>query len=1024
MKTKNNGRRRRGALLGGLWLAGAVCAGTAAGTVSSEFELDTRGPEGFYTRPFELDTRDVDAGIQSVAFELDTRGQLDGRTGTFELDTRGPELDLAPQSLAIEPLQLTEARATWEYGGTPLGFWIERREAGADWRGETAGGGEARAWTDETVESGRFYEYRVAATFTNGVSAFSEVAFIQMPTLPAAPLELEAACGEELAVWLSWKDESRNEDGFEIWRKEGAGGEWARHAETGANATGWVDRAVLQATPYAYKARAFNRWGPSGFGNEALATTPAEGEGCGFELRVDGADLELDGRAVELGGLHFARGKALLKGRLEGFISSPKGYPHPIRAVLGYRDARGRAVGKPRELVEFYSLPGCPGQAVRAEIPDGFFAPTAGTNGLWLEMILAQRDPVVAFLTERHTQESPMRKRLFGVAVRTNGAGGIRVRALEAAAEAGETADVPVQLISDGGETRVEFSATFGEGIAWEGVEAGADAEQAQAQAVVGGAGAVGILLEAPMENPLGEGTKHVATLRFRAIGEGEHGVSFSDSPTVRSIVLESGETGVAEWEDGRVVVVGAGLEGDVHPRPYGDGIVDEGDVAQAMRHLLGIEEQPSAGEFRRLDCAPEETCGDGRIDVADVVAIRRIASGDAPTKAACGPTNAAAASSVAAKDAGDRAVGFEVPAEVARGETFWAGIALEAQGDEHGLGASISFDPDVLAFRQIRPAGAFTNGTWLPNADKLAEGTIAFCATLGEGETLAGGRRSVAEIQFEVQPGTGMLATAMEFASEPAVCGVSGIDSRPLEAVWRNAETVVGDSGAATAPPSPDVGQARAIATNRIQVSWAAVARATGYRVRRKVAGEAVWTRLGDFGDAKRSFVDDGLPTGTRCDYLVTALNPHGAESEAIRLWTTTWTALESWRQQWFGRTDGTGTAADGEDPDGDDMPNLLEYRLGTNPLEVDPYPYRLGQEEVFEGTETTVISYALPWTAPGGLTFEFTESLVDAGGEWRSDGVAPVSRRRVGEVDVVKLRLPGNEAGRRMLFVRLRAE
>ena len=82
------------------------------------------------------------------------------------------------------------------------------------------------------------------------------------------------------------------------------------------------------------------------------------------------------------------------------------------------------------------------------------------------------------------------------------------------------------------------------------------------------------------------------------------------------------------------------------------------------------------------------------------------------------------------------------------------------------------------------------------------------------------------------------------------------------------------------------------------------------------------------------------------------------------------------------------------------------------------------MSAKEVFEGTETTVISYALPWTAPGGLTFEFTESLVDAGGEWRSDGVAPVSRRRVGEVDVVKLRLPGNEAGRRMLFVRLRAE
>ena len=1024
MKTKKDGRRCRGALFGALWLAGAACAGTAWGEWTSEFELDTRGAEGFYSRPFELDTRDADTGVQSVAFELDTRGQMDGQTGTFELDTRGPELGLAPRNLAIEPLQPTEARASWEYDGTPLGFWIERREAGADWAGQPVGGGETRAWTDETVESGQFYEYRVAATYTNGVSAFSETAYVQMPTLPAAPIELEAACGEELAVALAWKDASRNEDGFEIWRKEGAGGEWARLAETGANATGWVDRAVAEATPYAYKARAFNRWGHSGFGNEAQATTPAGGEGCGFELRVDSASLELDGREAGLGGLHYGRGKALLKGRLDGFASSPKGYPHPIRAVLGYRDARGRAVGKPRELVEFYSLPGCPGETVRAEIPDGFMAPAAGTNGLWLEMILAQRDPVVAFQTERHTQESPMRKKLFDVAIRTNGAGGIRVRALEATVEAGETAEVPVQAISDGGEILVEFSATFGEGLAWEGVAAGADAEQARLQATEGEGGAMGIRLEAPRENPLGSGTKHVATLRFRAEGEGAHAVSFGDAPTRRSIVLESGETATVEWEDGLVEVVGAGLEGDVHPRPCGDGIVDEGDVAQATRYLLGVEEPIGSGEFRRLDCAPEETCGDGKIDVADVVAIRRIAAGDTATKAACGPTNAAAASGLAAKDEGGRAVGFEIPAEVARGETFWAVVALEAQGGEHGLGASIAFDPEVLAYRQIRPAGAFTNGAFLPNAANAAEGVVAFCAELGEGETVAAGRRIAAEIQFEVQPGAGMLATALEFASEPTVCGVSGIDSRPLEAVWRSAETVAGDGGAATAPPPPEVGWASAIATNRIQVTWGAVARATGYRVRRKVAGEAGWTRLADYGDAKRSFVDDGLPTGTRCDYLVSALNPHGAESGAIRLWATTWTALEAWRQQWFGRTDGTGAAADGADPDGDDMPNLLEYRLGTEPLAADPYPYRLGLEEVFEGTETTVISYALPWTAPGGLTFEFAESLVDAGGEWRSDGVSPVSRRRVGEVDVVKLRLPGNAAERRMLFVRLKAE
>jgi hypothetical protein len=46
-----------------------------------------------------------------------------------------------------------------------------------------------------------------------------------------------------------------------------------------------------------------------------------------------------------------------------------------------------------------------------------------------------------------------------------------------------------------------------------------------------------------------------------------------------------------------------------------------------------------------------------------------------------------------------------------------------------------------------------------------------------------------------------------------------------------------------------------------------------------------------------------------------------------------TTLTALQSWRQQYFGIISNTGSAADNADPDYDGIPNLLEYALNRNP-------------------------------------------------------------------------------------------
>ncbi|MGD9611923.1 MAG: hypothetical protein AB7V22_03390 [Kiritimatiellia bacterium] len=1019
--------KRGGNRLAALALAALAWAGLASGVrgqISPLFTLDTRILENAVSAVFTLDTRDADAGTVSALFTLDTRGDLPGTSALFTLDTRDLDRFYVPENLALVAEQPTVARATWDCSGSPLGFVLARRAPQGEWGTAFLSNGALRSWADVTVQPGEFYEYRIAATWPDGVSDYSEVACIQMPSLPAAPHSLCASLTEAGGVSLAWQDASFNEDGFEIWRRTEAASDWNLLAQTPSNAASHFDGTVAPGTLYAYKVRAFNAWGHSGFSSESSVATPDSEGGCGYLLRVESASLALDGVAAATNAVNPADARALLTGPLSAWIRSPPGNAHPVRVVLGFRDEQGAAVGTPVELENFYRVPGCPGLAVPAEVPEAFRAPESGTNGLWLELILAQRDPLEAFRTEHHVQESPMRKRLFAVAIRP-AVPSTRVRVLDGAGVPGRGVAVPVEMISTGGEFRVAFSVGFGSGVVWTGIQAGADAPQVLAQAVPDTNGAVGVILQAPAENPFGAGAKQVATLQFLAVEAGDYVLHVQDEPVAREI--DGRGTGI-QWEDGRIAVAAAELEGDVYPRPNGDGVVDDDDVHLALMFALGLVDPPADGsEFQRLDCAPLETCGDGQIDMADKVAIQRYAKAQDPLRDACGPTDFAAGGvrgpAAAPLGTAPRSLALVAPAEALRGQSFTVQLDLDALGDERALAFSLVFDPDAVAYRGLQLRGAATNGVFLANEEGAAAGALAFGVTLADAAAFIAGEQTVAEIAFQALEGGGSAEALLAFAETPAECRVAGADSASLACDYYDAMVHLSDPADGSAAEPPTTGSAVALATNRVQVSWSAVTWATGYRIRRMLADETAWTRLADFDETRTAFVDEGLPTDTLCHYLITSLNPNGAESSFLRLSARTWSRLEQWRSLWLAQVENEGQAADAADPDDDALPNGLEHQLGTDPLVANAFPFLLAEEELFPGRRSVTVTYSVRAGAPGDVAFDFTENLLAPAG-WGRAGMVPVSLRSEGAADVIKLRLPEEFESSQRLFLRMRTE
>ncbi len=92
------------------------------------------------------------------------------------------------------------------------------------------------------------------------------------PPPPTAPT-LTDVVGTSNNVLLGWTDNSNNEDGFKVERKEEISGTYTQIGTTGANVNVYADSGLQFGKVYCYRVRAYNSAGNSGYSSQKCATT-------------------------------------------------------------------------------------------------------------------------------------------------------------------------------------------------------------------------------------------------------------------------------------------------------------------------------------------------------------------------------------------------------------------------------------------------------------------------------------------------------------------------------------------------------------------------------------------------------------------------------------------------------------------------------------------------------------------------------------------------------------------------------
>jgi len=170
------------------------------------------------------------------------------------------------------------AKLTWTDVAGEAAYRVERRVDGSadEWRVVRTVNAGVTTITDDGLDAGKTYLYRVFAVNAAGSSPASNVAFVRTPgevTRPAAPRDLRAEAVSPTQINLRWIGVD-GEAGYRIERRLAGTDTFAKVGFAAADVTVFADNIVLAGRTYEYRVRAASEGDSSAWSNVAAATTP------------------------------------------------------------------------------------------------------------------------------------------------------------------------------------------------------------------------------------------------------------------------------------------------------------------------------------------------------------------------------------------------------------------------------------------------------------------------------------------------------------------------------------------------------------------------------------------------------------------------------------------------------------------------------------------------------------------------------------------------------------------------------
>lgn len=209
------------------------------------------------------------ASVDKINLPVITGGRLNAyKALTLNLSTMSP---LKPENLSLaQPLSAGQpVSINWyDLSSVETGYRIERNLKNTGFSLITNLSQNSTSYTDYSanLQEGDKVSYKIYAYNNNGDSEPAQLD-LQIPLNKPTQLGVSRVSN---GISLNWKDNTNNEDGYEIWRQSGLEN-YVKIGLVGKDVTTFIDTSLSEATFYYYKVRAYNNQGVySDYSDEAF----------------------------------------------------------------------------------------------------------------------------------------------------------------------------------------------------------------------------------------------------------------------------------------------------------------------------------------------------------------------------------------------------------------------------------------------------------------------------------------------------------------------------------------------------------------------------------------------------------------------------------------------------------------------------------------------------------------------------------------------------------------------------------